>query len=92
MQIDQLARGSDEIAKQKTPAVFGTSIPIDILRDRDVSALEAIVRYLKEEQKLTYSQIAQLLNRDDRTVWTTYKRAAKKFTRIEHDSSKGDRL
>lgn len=43
--------------------------------------MEAIVCYLKEQQGMTYSQIAVILNRDDRTVWTTYKRASKKVTR-----------
>lgn len=54
------------------------AIPIDILQDRDLSALEAIVVYLKEQHGLTYSQIASMLKRDDRTIWTTYKRAAVK--------------
>jgi hypothetical protein len=54
------------------------AIPIEVLQNRDLSTLEAIVRYLKDEEGYTYSQIAHLLNRDDRTVWTTYKRAVKK--------------
>ncbi|MDO8628496.1 MAG: hypothetical protein Q7R56_01970 [Nanoarchaeota archaeon] len=41
------------------------------------SALEAIVVYLKEQQ-LTYHEIAVILARDDRTIWTVYRRAKKK--------------
>ena len=54
------------------------AIPIEVIQDRELSALEAIVVYLKEQHHLTYSQIAVMLKRDDRTIWTTYKRAAVK--------------
>jgi len=57
---------------------FYLNIPSFILKDRRFSALEAIVIYLKENQEMTYAQIARLLNRDDRTIWTTYQRAKKK--------------
>jgi hypothetical protein len=53
-------------------------IPTLILRDRGISVLEAIVEYLKDEKKLSYHEIAVLLNRDDRTIWTCYKRAKSK--------------
>ena len=53
-------------------------IPAKVLRDRSVSVLEAIVRHLKDKKKLTYHEIAVLLNRDDRTIWTVYSRARKK--------------
>ena len=78
-------RGDGSIVKQRAPASLALSIPIEILQDRDLSALEAIVRYLKEQEGCTYSQIAQLLRRDDRTVWTTYKRAIKKVRVVRHE-------
>jgi len=53
-------------------------IPSDIFRDRTLSVLEIIVEYLKEKKDLSYHQIAILLNRDDRTIWTVYNRAKKK--------------
>ncbi|MBU4284112.1 MAG: hypothetical protein KJ968_03325 [Nanoarchaeota archaeon] len=53
-------------------------IPVEIFSDKKLSALEAIVSYLKEEFSLTYHEIALLLKRDDRTVWTVYQRARKK--------------
>jgi len=46
---------------------------------KELSALESICKYLKEEGKLTYHAIAQLLNRNDRTIWTTYHNACKKM-------------
>ena len=54
------------------------NIPIYIFQDRTLSVLETIVEYLKEKLKLTYHEIAVLLNRDDRTIWTCYHRAKEK--------------
>ena len=54
------------------------AIPISIFRDRELSVLEAIAEYLKDKKGMRYSEIAQLLNRDDRTIWTSYKRAKEK--------------
>ncbi len=54
------------------------AIPTSIFKNRNLSVLEAIVVYLKEKKKMTYAQIARLLNRDDRTIWTAYQRAKKK--------------
>jgi len=53
-------------------------IPSSIFKDRTLSVLEAMVEYLKEKQNLTYHQIALLLNRDERNIWTVYSRAKKK--------------
>ena len=52
-------------------------IPIGIFSEK-LSALESIVFYLKEKFSLTYHEIAILLKRDDRTIWTVYQRAKKK--------------
>lgn len=61
--------------KLKKAEIF---IPLDILFDRSLSVLEVLVRYLKEELHLTYHEIAVLLNRNDRTIWTVYNRVQKK--------------
>ena len=53
-------------------------IPISVLSNRSLATLEAVVVYMKDSLNLTYHQIAELLNRDDRTIWTCYNRAAKK--------------
>jgi len=53
-------------------------IPVSIFSKARLSALEAIVNYLKE-LGFSYGDIAVLLNRDDRTVWTVYKRAKVKM-------------
>ena len=55
------------------------SIPIAILQNRKLGVLQSIVIYLKDEKKLSFHDIAKLLKRDDRTIWTTYKQAKKKL-------------
>ena len=70
----------DEILKTIEPETVSKEIliPISIFNDKDLSALEVICKYLKEGLNLNYSKIALLLNRDSRTIWTTYKNSIKK--------------
>ena len=56
----------------------GLSIPLSVLSDRRFSVLESIVIYLKEELNLKNHQIALILKRNDKTIWTVYNRAVKK--------------
>ena len=56
------------------------SLPVGVLKDRNIAILESIVEYLKDINNMKYSEIARLLNRDPRTIWTVYKRAKKKRT------------
>ena len=53
-------------------------IPVSIFKESKLSPFETIVKYLREEMKLTYHQIGILLNRDERNIWTVYSRAKKK--------------
>jgi len=52
-------------------------IPVLIISNRSLSVLESIVSYMKDNLNLRYSQIALLLCRDPRTVWTVYNRRKK---------------
>ena len=54
-------------------------IPLSIFKERRLSALESVVKFLKENYNLRYHQIAKLLNRDDRTIWTVYNKSIKKM-------------
>ena len=70
-------------ARKKYPKKFVIKktklwIPVNIFSNSKLSALEVIVSYLKEKLSLTYHEIAILLKRDDRTIWTVYRRAEKK--------------
>ena len=60
-------------------------LPISILRNLDFTLLENIVSYLKENLELSYHEIAVLLHRDDRTIWTVYNRVKKKRGNYERD-------
>src|SRR3989344_3322133 len=63
------------------------SLPIDIFSN-GASSLESISQYLKEAVGLRYCTIADLLNRDDRTIWGAYKSAKEKsdFQALSEDS------
>jgi len=50
------------------------SIPINIFSNKKFSILENLVSYLKDSLKFSYHEIAIILNRDDRTIWTIYSR------------------
>ena len=54
------------------------SIPLAVLSDRSVSVLEAVVEYLHDKKSYSFHEIAIMINRDDRTIWTCYSRAKKK--------------
>jgi hypothetical protein len=69
-------RNSEQKAVLENPS--GIRIPLRVFRDRDVAVLESITEYLKDEIGMTYHEIAVLLNRDDRTIWTCYNRVKKK--------------
>ena len=55
-------------------------IPASVFDNTLLSALELITVYMKEELNLSFHQIAEAINRDDRTIWATYHNARKKRT------------
>jgi len=80
---DRTIWGAYNSAIEKMPCRLSTdiskfSIPAAILQNRNLSVLEAIVGYLKDDIGLRYCQISTFMNRDARTVWTVYNRAKKK--------------
>jgi len=50
-------------------------IPSFVFKDRTLSVLEVMVEYLRDNKKMKLHEIALIINRDDRTVWTVYRRA-----------------
>jgi len=46
----------------------------------ELSPGESLVKYLKEQRKLRYSQIANIIGRDERGIWNTYQRASRKMS------------
>ena len=53
-------------------------IPVTVLSNRKLGILEVIVKFLHEDEDYTFSQIAGLLKRDNRTIWSSYSKAHKK--------------
>jgi hypothetical protein len=53
-------------------------IPANIFTNRKLSVLENLTKYMKEKLELSLHEIAQLLHRDDRTIWTVYNRGKRK--------------
>jgi len=72
--IKKMVSGKKEMFNRKN----ALEIPSYIFTDRTLKPLEAIVEFLKEKKKLSYHEIALLLNRNDRTIWTVYDRSKKK--------------
>jgi len=55
------------------------SVPLDIFADDRLTVLESIVVYLKRDKKMRYSDIGEILGRDQRNVWGVCARAEKKI-------------
>ncbi|MBI5804067.1 Ig-like domain repeat protein, partial [Candidatus Pacearchaeota archaeon] len=76
------AIGDRAVRRKKRSLIVGElSIPITIF-SKELGALEAITKYMKENLSMDYHEIAKLLNRDDRTIWTAYNKAKNKEKKI----------
>jgi hypothetical protein len=53
------------------------SIPISIF-SKDLSPGEALVKFLKENKNLKFSEIAKLLNKKENAIWLNYSRSKEK--------------
>ncbi len=65
-----------------------TTIPITIF-SKQLGGLEAVSKYMKENLNMTYSEIAKELKRNERTIWTSYKRAKQKQKEIFIEKKEG---
>lgn len=77
--IEELKKIESGIETSKQTSSIVATIPIGIFDNDALSSLEAIVKYLKEEQKIRFCKIANLINRSNKTIWTTYHKAIKKM-------------
>jgi hypothetical protein len=75
---EQYNLSSEELIAAISDKTEKEAIPLTAFADNKLSSLEIIVKYLKEETGKTYHQIAQVLKRDDRTIWATYNNSTKK--------------
>ena len=67
------------VASPKVKIVSNVFIPLSVVKDRSLSILEVVVKYLAEKTPLTNHQIALLVNRSDKTIWTVRNRIKKKW-------------
>ncbi|MBI3035363.1 hypothetical protein HYY71_03500 [Candidatus Woesearchaeota archaeon] len=76
--IDELKR-LHNISQQDILGKREIRVPVGVFENECLSSLEAVVKYLKEELKLKFSKIGKMLNRSNKTIWTTYHNAVKKM-------------
>lgn len=55
------------------------NVPVSLFKNRDLGILEVLVKYLHENQGLSFNEIAHALKRDNRTIWSSYDK-----TKIKH--------
>ena len=77
-------------AKEKQPKPLEIKetdlvLSVTIFKDRKLTILESTIVYLKEKG-IKYSEMARLIDRDQRNVWTLYSRAIKKIKSLNHSS------
>ena len=56
-------------------------LPASIFNEK-LGMLEAASLYLKDELSLSFNEIAKLLKRDYKTIWTSYTKAKKKIKNV----------
>jgi predicted DNA-binding protein (UPF0251 family) len=56
----------------------GIVVPVNIFSDDKLSILESVSIYMKDRFNMSYHEIALVLGKDDRTIWTVVNRARKK--------------
>lgn len=71
--LEQLSQGTSASSLLHVPASLFSS---------HLSPSEALCMFLKDEKKLSFHEIAQELNRDDRSIWTSHHRATQKSRSI----------
>ncbi len=82
-QLDYDISEKDVIGVIKNKKSF-LSVPVSVFKNR-LSPLEAVVQFLRES-KYSLKEISKLLNRSNKTIWTTYNNAVKKHVEISVDS------
>lgn len=76
--VKEKSEKKSEEDRKLLEALSDILIPPSIFRNTSLGVLEAIVDYLKTEKGLSFHDIAVLLDRDERNIWTVYNRAQKK--------------
>jgi DNA-directed RNA polymerase specialized sigma24 family protein len=54
------------------------SVPVEVF-SQGLNVVESLTKYLKEDKKKSFADIAKLLNKKENTVWLNYERAHSKM-------------
>ena len=57
---------------------YSLVIPVKQFADRTYSVLETIVAHLHDHYNISFKEIARLLSRNYKTIWTVYSKSRKK--------------
>jgi len=81
--VNRLVKEVKKESKLTNKELFGIikvkiEIPVTIFTKK-LGALEAVVKYMKENLNLAYSEIANILSRNESTIWTAYNKANHKM-------------
>lgn len=84
---------ANSLAKRKMPSPifidnFEITIPLSTIANPKRTTLENIIFYLKEKLELRFADIARVIHRDQRTVWTVYTRVKKGNKKQKNDGPK----
>jgi len=71
---------SKEALEKYSSTNFDKGIPIFILRTKELSSLESIVKFLRENKRMSYSLMGSLLHRNSKSLAVTYAVARKKLS------------
>jgi hypothetical protein len=69
---------ANKLSKKRLASKF--FLDLKIFRDTSLSPLEAVVKFLKDSEGLSYRKIGLILGRDERNIWTVYNRARRKLS------------
>lgn len=85
-EIEQFSHKHNLAANEILELIKQRNVPLTIFNDK-LSPLETIVKYLKEEQKKTLTEISKILNKKTSIIWLAYKNSKKKYPkRLQHTS------
>ncbi len=63
-----------KMQKKFSDVSFKDYLPFEIFSEKS-TCMQSVCIYLKENKGLSYHKIAEILNRDERTIWTIYNKA-----------------
>ncbi len=76
--LSELMLGKHEHSLSFATKHVSIKIPLSIFCEKKLGVLEALVKYLREEEGLTLKEIALIIKKDNKSLWVSYNNARKK--------------